>query len=119
MSYEPPQTSERRPPELTFQDVASQQTQVPEHYPETFQPQPTDRASTLKRIGAVIAAVAFAILKFGAKLKGLLLLLPKLKVLSTPATMLVSVAAYSVIWGWQFALGFVLLLLVHEMGHVI
>jgi Zn-dependent protease len=33
--------------------------------------------------------------------------------------MLVSVAAYSLIWGWKFALGFVLLLLVHEMGHVI
>ena len=33
--------------------------------------------------------------------------------------MLVSVAAYSLIWGWRFAVGFVLLLLVHEMGHVI
>ena len=33
--------------------------------------------------------------------------------------MLVSVAAYTLIWGWQFAAGFVLLLLVHEMGHVI
>jgi Zn-dependent protease len=33
--------------------------------------------------------------------------------------MLVSVAAYSLIWGWPFAAGFVLLLLVHEMGHVI
>jgi len=33
--------------------------------------------------------------------------------------MLVSVAAYSLIWGWKFAAGFVVLLLVHEMGHVI
>ena len=33
--------------------------------------------------------------------------------------MLVSIAAYALIWGWQFAVGFVLLLLVHEMGHVI
>src|ERR671936_2823900 len=33
--------------------------------------------------------------------------------------MLVSVAAYSWIWGWTFAAGFVLLLLVHELGHVI
>jgi len=33
--------------------------------------------------------------------------------------MLVSIAAYSFIWGWRFAVGFVLLLLVHEMGHVI
>ena len=33
--------------------------------------------------------------------------------------MLVSIAAYSILWGWKFAAGFVLLLLVHEMGHVI
>jgi Zn-dependent protease len=51
--------------------------------------------------------------------KSLLLLLPKLKVLTTSASMLVSIAAYSLIWGWRFAAGFVLLLLVHEMGHVV
>jgi Zn-dependent protease len=33
--------------------------------------------------------------------------------------MLVSIAAYALIWGWRFAVGFVLLLLVHELGHVI
>jgi Zn-dependent protease len=54
-----------------------------------------------------------------AKFKGVLLLLPKIKLLTTSGSMLVSVAAYSFIWGWKFALGFVLLLLVHEMGHVI
>jgi Zn-dependent protease len=54
-----------------------------------------------------------------AKFKGVLLLLPKLKLLTTSGSMLVSVAAYSLIWGWKFAAGFVLLLLVHEMGHVI
>jgi Zn-dependent protease len=48
-----------------------------------------------------------------------LLLLPKIKLLTTSGTMLVSVAAYSLIWGWKFAVGFVLLLLVHELGHVI
>ena len=59
------------------------------------------------------------LLKFGAKLKGLLFLLPKLKLFTTSATMLVSIGAYALIWGWQFGVGFVLLLLVHEMGHVI
>src|SRR3954466_3237131 len=92
---------------------------VPDHYPEGYRPEPTERPSLIKRVGTVIAAAAIAIVKLGAKLKGLLLLLPKVKILSTSATMLVSVAAYSLIWGWQFALGFVLLLLVHEMGHVI
>jgi Zn-dependent protease len=29
-----------------------------------------------------------------------------------------SVGGYALLWGWSFAVGFVLLLLVHEMGHV-
>src|SRR3954469_6000916 len=63
----------------------------------------------------LVVAGAF-LLKFG---KAALLLLPKAKLLTTSGTMLVSLAAYSLIWGWKFALGFVLLLFVHEMGHVI
>jgi len=51
--------------------------------------------------------------------KAILLLLPKLKIFSTSATMLVSIGAYALIWPWTFALGFVLLLLIHELGHVI
>ena len=57
--------------------------------------------------------------KFFAAIKGGLLLLPKLKLLTTSATALVSVAAYSLFFGWPFAVGFVVLLFVHEMGHVI
>ena len=72
-----------------------------------------------RRALGVLVALGLLIVKFGAKLKGLLLLLPKLKLFTTSATMLVSVGAYALIWGWRFAVGFVLLLLVHEMGHVI
>jgi Zn-dependent protease len=72
-----------------------------------------------RKLFAPLGALALLAVKFGAKLKALLLLLPKIKVFSTSATMLVSIGAYSLIWGWKFALGFVLLLLVHEMGHVI
>jgi Zn-dependent protease len=53
------------------------------------------------------------------KLKSLVLLLPKLKLFTTSASMLVSVGAYALVWGWRFAVGFVLLLFVHELGHVI
>ena len=63
----------------------------------------------------LVVAGAF-LLKFG---KAALLLIPKAKLLTTSGTMLVSLVAYSFIWGWKFALGFVVLLLVHEMGHVI
>ncbi len=69
-----------------------------------------------KRFGGPIVAV---LVLLATKLKAILLLLPKLKILTTSATMLVSIAAYALIWGWSFAVGFVLLLLVHEMGHVI
>jgi Zn-dependent protease len=72
-----------------------------------------------KRAGGGIAALAILVVKFAAKIKVVLLLLPKLKILTTSGSMLVSVAAYSLIWGWKFALGFVVLLFVHEMGHVI
>jgi Zn-dependent protease len=66
-------------------------------------------------LGGVLAALA----ALAAKGKALLLLLPKLKLLTTSGSMLVSIGAYTLIWGWQFAVGFVVLLFVHEMGHVI
>jgi Zn-dependent protease len=78
-----------------------------------------ERRSPWKRIGSALAAVALLVAKLAAKLKALLLLAPKLKLLTTSGTMLVSVGAYSLIWGWKFAVGFVLLLFVHELGHVI
>ena len=71
-----------------------------------------------KRIGSMFAAIVALIAKFFTAIKGLLLLLPKVKLLTTTGTALVSVAAYSLFFGWEFAAGFVLLLFVHEMGHV-
>jgi Zn-dependent protease len=69
----------------------------------------------LERLGPVgVAIVAFA-----SKAKALLLILPKLKILTTSGSMLVSIAAYALIWGWTFAVGFVALLFLHEIGHVI
>src|SRR4051794_11433118 len=75
--------------------------------------------SPLKRAGGAIAGALALIVSLGSKLKAVLLLLPKLKLLTTSGSMLVSIAAYALIWGWQFAVGFVLLIFVHEMGHVI
>jgi Zn-dependent protease len=84
--------------------------------PELEQPRTRRRNQNLKgRIGSALAALV----ALAAKFKALLLLLPKLKLLTTVGTMLVSVAAYSFVFGWPFAVGFVVLILVHEMGHVI
>ncbi len=75
---------------------------------------PADRTGWRRLLGPLIVVGALL-----AKFKGVLLLLPKLKVLTTSASMLVSIAVYGVIWGWPFGVGIVLLLLVHEMGHVV
>jgi Zn-dependent protease len=74
---------------------------------------------TRRRVGSALAAIAALVAKFFAAIKGGLLLLTKVKLLATAGTALVSVAAYSLFWGWTFALGFVILLFVHEMGHVL
>ena len=80
---------------------------------------PTERRTLRGRIGSAIAAVVAVIAKFFAAIKGVVLLIPKLKLLTTAGTALVSVAAYSLWFGWTFAVGFVILLFVHEMGHVL
>ncbi len=76
------------------------------------------RDGLLKRIGAALAAAGLFLAKLGTKAKLLLLVLPKLKLFTTSASMLVSIAAYQLIFGWLFSVGFVLLLLLHELGHV-
>jgi Zn-dependent protease len=66
----------------------------------------------LKKLVAPIVALGFLLVKYG----GLLL---KFKVVTTAASMVVSVAAYAWLWGLPFAVGFVVLIFVHELGHVI
>jgi Zn-dependent protease len=55
-------------------------------------------------------------------LKTLLLLLGGAKAgkaLLTSGTMLLSIATYALFWGWPFAVGFVVLIFLHEMGHYV
>jgi Zn-dependent protease len=42
----------------------------------------------------------------------------KLKFLASAGTMLVSIAAYALLFGWKYAVGFVALIAIHELGHV-
>ena len=105
------QLLEPRPPEPA--------PQIPDAGAPSSGPFAPERRPLYRRIGTALLAVGALIVKFGAKLKVLLVALPKLKLLSTSGSMLVSIGAYSLIWGWRFAVGFVLLLLVHELGHVI
>ena len=73
-----------------------------------------------KRSGtmALLAVVGTFLLK---ALKPLLIGLKVLKggaVLKTGLTMVLSMWAYALAWGWAYGIVFVLLILVHEMGHV-
>jgi Zn-dependent protease len=64
------------------------------------------RRSFLQKLLAPIVGLGLLVLKFGffiLKFFGIF----------------VAVAAYSLIWGWRFAVGFVLLILVHELGHYV
>jgi Zn-dependent protease len=75
-----------------------------------------EEQSLLRRIGGAIVAGLLVLAKFG---KAALLLLGKVKFLGTAGSMLVSIGAYALIWGWKFGAVFVGLLMIHEMGHVI
>jgi len=59
-------------------------------------------AAKLAGKAAILSKAAFVLVKF-----------------KTAGTMLLSVVAYALFWGWRFAVGFVLLMFVHEMGHVV
>jgi Zn-dependent protease len=87
--------------------------QAPERY-EPIHPD-SGRPGLKKRLTGALAAIAALLVKA----KSLLLLLPKLKLLTTFGSMVVSIAAYALIFGFPFALGFVALLFLHEIGHVI
>jgi Zn-dependent protease len=76
-------------------------------------------APRLKRLLAPLGALGVLLLNWAAKLKGLLLLLPKLKLLTTAGSMGLSVVAYALLWGPAFGVGFVALLFAHEMGHFV
>jgi len=74
------------------------------------------RAAKLGPVGVVLWK--FKTIALLALTKGKLVLLGLTK-LSTFASMLAFFAVYWSIFGWKFALGFVLSIYVHEMGHVI
>jgi len=71
---------------------------------DPIHPRGTDWRGWLRRIWAPVGAAIVLLAKFS---------FAALKFFS----IFISVAAYSLIWGWKFAVGFVLLILVHELGH--
>jgi|WetSurMetagenome_2_1015567.scaffolds.fasta_scaffold00565_10 Zn-dependent protease len=90
----------------------------------TFRPQPSvgpagPGASAPKKkrggVWAVLAAIGVILLKF----KSLLIALKFGKFAGTIISMLVMIWVYATQFGWWYAAGFVLLIAVHESGHVL
>ena len=71
--------------------------------------------ATLAALGALLAKFKFLILFVLAKGK---LLLAGLFQAKTMLTMLIAVGVYATAFGWKFAVGLIVSIYVHEMGHV-
>ena len=104
-------------------DTNPQWWPAPVSAPEAPPPEPEPAFEPARRqpggIRGRLSAIGATILALLAKFKSVLFLLPKLKLFASTGTILVSLAAYALIWGWPFAAGFIALLFVHEMGHAI
>ncbi|MGE5397436.1 MAG: site-2 protease family protein, partial [Chitinophagales bacterium] len=87
--------------------------QGPEESSEDFQEGKSPKSKT--GIIALLAAIALGL----GKLKFLLVFLKLGKFMGTIISMLVMIYMYAITYGWSFAIGFVFLILVHEMGHYI
>jgi Zn-dependent protease len=84
---------------------------------------PTSNKNGAKKAGAV--GIGLTLLALWAKFKGLLILLLNFKwiaiagkLLLSGGSLIASIWLWSTVYGWPFATGFVLLIFVHEMGHV-
>ncbi len=84
-------------------------------------PQEEGKKLNVKGILGYIALGFVIIFKYLAKLK--FLVIPVVKffpmLLKTGGTMILSIGAYAMLYGWWFAVGFVLLLFIHESGHLL
>jgi Zn-dependent protease len=73
---------------------------------EPIHPRGTDWRGRLSKIFGPLVAIVLALAKFSF-------------VLVKFGSIFIAVAAYALIWGWKFAVGVVVLILLHETGHYI
>src|SRR2546422_3600907 len=111
---------DRQRKSFQLRDVDANPNQYPPALPTLRHPRPT-LWERIKKALVPLGVVGLLILKWFAKLK--LLILPALKfipiLLKTGGSMLFMMWFYATTYGWWFAVGFVLLLFVHECGHLL
>src|SRR5205085_2562948 len=74
-----------------------------------------------KKMLAPIGVALLFIVKLGAKLKFIIFPLIKFLpvILKTGGSMVLTMWLYAQMWGWKYAVGFVLLIFIHESGHLV
>lgn len=80
-------------------------------------PEKPEGGSGVKKAAGPLAILGVILAKFKAALIPILKFLPA--ILKTGGTMFLSIGVYALTWGWKFAVGFVLLMFVHECGHLL
>lgn len=98
--------STQNPPARTLYEQGASGQKAKDSSPQT---------NLLRKMLLPVGFVIFSLAKF---LKFIPLLF-KMGKFSSLLTMIVSVWAYSLFFGWPFALGFVILIFVHELGHAL
>jgi Zn-dependent protease len=73
---------------------------------EPIHPRGTDWAGRIRKLIGPVIALVIAAAKFGF-------------VLVKFSSIFIAIAAYALIFGWKFAVGFVLLIFIHELGHFV
>jgi len=88
---------------------------------EDVEPEDGGPKDSSKKVGIGIATLLLLLAKFGGKIlilfKSATGFLGLGSLWPTALTMAVSVWAFAAAWGWLFAIGLVVLILVHELGH--
>src|SRR5216683_2282943 len=106
----PPQGGQYIPPPSMYQPGAD----IPADSPHHYSPAPSRRTSG--GIGAGLLAALAAAWAYG---KYALLFLVKFKAFGTLISLLISFGGYALFWGPWFAAALIVMIFVHEMGHVV
>ena len=86
-----------------------------------YGPQKRPGDSIWKKILSPLVVIGLLLLNWGGKLKFIILPLVKFfpMLLKTGGSMILSIGAYAMLYGWKWGVGLVVLILVHELGHLV
>src|SRR5713101_108269 len=87
---------------------------IPPSSPYHYSPAPTSR-----RNSGILGGILSALLAVWAVAKYALIFVAKVPALATLLTGLIAVGAYALLFPWQVAVGLVVMIFIHEMGHVV